>query len=196
MCARCVGDPRRNLLGSTQEAKHVAAAMTSHSVNPLLLLHENATKIQVLSAMDTSDYIHFSAHGGHDFVELEGSTHLTVLDIEPGSLARVKLVVMAACNTWKGKIRADGVYGLVRAFTAAGASSIIATLWAIEDDDTEFIHAFYSFLFSPATTPAEAYQAAIRKLINEGVSHSKWAPFVVLYDAKHGQGSCVDATAT
>ena len=40
------------------------------------------------------------------------------------------------CSSGQGKIRAEGVVGIARAFLGAGARSVIASLWQIDDEAT------------------------------------------------------------
>lgn len=55
-----------------------------------------------------------------------------------------KLVVVSCCHSGSGEIKAEGVLGIVRAFFVSGASSVLVTLWAIEDEATEkFLSRFY-----------------------------------------------------
>ena len=47
-----------------------------------------------------------------------------------------KLVVLSCCHSGRGKIKAEGVVGIARAFLGAGARSVIASLWAVNDQAT------------------------------------------------------------
>jgi CHAT domain-containing protein/tetratricopeptide (TPR) repeat protein len=55
------------------------------------------------------------------------------------------LVVLGACRSARGPISSDGIAGLTRAFMAAGAPSVVATLWDVADGPTaEIMVPFYA----------------------------------------------------
>jgi len=56
---------------------------------------------------------------------------------------RARLVVLSCCHSGRGEVKSEGVVGIARAFLAAGARSVLASLWAISDEATmEFMKSF------------------------------------------------------
>jgi CHAT domain-containing protein len=76
--------------------------------------------------------------------------------------APVHLVVLSACQTALGKdVTGEGLVGLTRGFMYAGASSVVASLWKVDDAATaELMKYFYSNLLQHQMQPAEALRAA------------------------------------
>jgi CHAT domain-containing protein len=63
---------------------------------------------------------------------------LTTGDVMSARFPSRPLVILAACNTGRGNVRAvEGVDSLATAFLGAGARSVIATLWDIDDASSE-----------------------------------------------------------
>src|SRR5205085_3002792 len=83
-------------------------------------------------------------------------------DIYNMNLANTQLVVLSACETALGKeVRGEGLVGLSRGFMYAGASSVVATLWKVDDRaTTQLMTEFYKGLFQEGLTASAALRKA------------------------------------
>ena len=79
------------------------------------------------------------------------------------------LVVLSACQTALGsEMRGEGLQSVARGFMYSGASSVLATLWRVDDRATsEFMTRFYRQLLQQNLTPAAALQAAAAELAKD-----------------------------
>ena len=77
------------------------------------------------------------------------------------------MVVLSACETGLGKIKGgEGVFGLRRAFTQAGARSLVMSMWSVPDLETsELMANFYGNIISGKMNRAQALRQAIVKQI-------------------------------
>jgi len=77
------------------------------------------------------------------------------------------LVFLSACESGSGRqIAGEGVMSLARSFLAAGAGSVISTLWRVDDRaSAEFVGQFYDRM-AAAAPPAEAIAEAQRLMIH------------------------------
>jgi CHAT domain-containing protein len=73
---------------------------------------------------------------------------LTALEVSGLDLRGTSLVVMSACDTGKGEVQnGEGVYGLRRAFTLAGAASQLFSLWPVNDWATQaLLTRYYDYI--------------------------------------------------
>jgi CHAT domain-containing protein/tetratricopeptide (TPR) repeat protein len=73
---------------------------------------------------------------------------LTALEATALQLDGTELVVLSACSTGAGDIQSgEGLYGLQRALTVAGARTTLLSLWKVDDRATAaFMEAFYQRL--------------------------------------------------
>jgi CHAT domain-containing protein len=97
--------------------------------------------------------------------------------------APVLLVVLSACQTGLGKdVRGEGLVGLTRGFMYAGASSVVASLWKVDDAATaELMKYFYSNMLQNQMQPAEALRAAQNSIRQQPRWRSPyyWAAFTL-----------------
>jgi CHAT domain-containing protein len=95
----------------------------------------------------------------------------------------VALVVLSACRTGLGKdVRGEGLIGLTRGFMHAGASSVVASLWKVDDEATaELMKYFYTNMLKKRLPPAEALREAQNTLRQnpQWASPHFWAGFTL-----------------
>ena len=75
---------------------------------------------------------------------------MTAIDVCGLNLEGTRLVVLSACDTALGDIRnGEGVFGLRRAFSLAGAKAMVASLWKVPDKQTrQLMIQFYENIFN------------------------------------------------
>jgi hypothetical protein len=74
------------------------------------------------------------------------------------------------------------VLGLARSFFAAGARTVIGSLWPVRDDHAKaFFNPFYASLAEGRTVGAAFHQAQ-QRLIDDGLPMEAWASFVLMGD--------------
>lgn len=96
------------------------------------------------------------------------------------------LVVLSACRTGLGQdVGGEGLLGLTRGFMYAGAQSVVASLWKVDDRATAaLMENFYKGLLRDGLTPAAALRAAkIEMRKQERWRHPYyWAGFILQGD--------------
>jgi CHAT domain-containing protein/tetratricopeptide (TPR) repeat protein len=92
------------------------------------------------------------------------------------------LVTLSACQTGLGQfIRGEGIEGLNRAFFFAGSSSVLMSLWAVNDQATyQLMERFYTHLRSSKKIDTSLRRAKLEMIASDAVSHPYyWAGFIV-----------------
>jgi len=115
---------------------------------------------------------------------------LTAEEVAALDLSRVDWVILSACDTGVGIIRAgEGVLGLRRAFRIAGAKTLITSLWAIEDEAArKWMQELYTARFNEGLGTAESVCKASLEVLHELHKKGKsthpfyWAGFVASGD--------------
>ncbi len=106
---------------------------------------------------------------------------LTALEAASLDLSGTELVVLSACETGLGGVgEGEGIYGLRRALTIAGARSQVMTLWKVDDLATrDLMIEFYQGLASGKDREKALRDAQISLLRRQSTSHPYfWASFI------------------
>jgi tetratricopeptide (TPR) repeat protein/CHAT domain-containing protein len=95
---------------------------------------------------------------------------LTALEVEALDLAGVELATLSACETGLGEqAGGEGLLGLQRAFQVAGAHSVVAGLWQVDDAATrQLMVLFYDNLWRKKLPRLEALRQAQLWMLKEG----------------------------
>ncbi len=156
--------------------EHVAAQHTSHGASSIFKTSTNALNRSglLLSGANKSWQDAGAAQGREDGI-------YTAQEASYVPLFNTELVVLSACETGLGDIKgSEGVYGLQRAFKAAGARYILMSLWKVPDAETAaFMSEFYQHYLGGMAIPdafAQAQQFMRNKYRKDPY---KWAAFVL-----------------
>jgi len=106
---------------------------------------------------------------------------LTALEVTGLNLRGTELVVLSACETGLGEVvQGEGVYGLRRAFTLAGAQTQLMTLWKVDDEETKNLMIDYYQRLQDGEGRGEALrQVQLEMLNNSQTQHPYfWASFI------------------
>ncbi len=154
--------------------------------NAVVFDGEDATFSAYAANAGTSDIIHLACHGRFRADDpMFSSLHMadgwiTARDIYAQPI-RASLVTLSACETGLNKIYGgDEIVGLAGGFLSAGASSLLVTLWTVNDDAAvDVMKAMYAEI-AGGKGAAEALRAAQLKFIERGEHPYYWSPFAVI----------------
>lgn len=101
--------------------------------------------------------------------------YLTAREAAQLQLDGTELVVLSACDTASGTVQTgEGVYGLQRALTVAGARSTLLSLWKVDDDATAAFMQRYVALLKRGMGRMEAL-AAVQQEFRSNPPEPDWA---------------------
>lgn len=147
------GRPRLvRLPGTAAETRAIVAAFQGTARVEVLQRHE-ATEPRVRRALARKRYVHIATHGLVDTTQ--GDLFATLVLTAPASVTAsaddgqlqlfeiydldldAELATLSACVTRAGTaVPGEGVFALSRAFMAAGARRVVASVWEAEDEST------------------------------------------------------------
>ena len=139
-----LGDAHLYLPNAQIEAVNVAAMFPASRA----LVRADASKTAVEALGNGFSILHFATHGKFNAdAPLTSGLYLAKGDAADGVLTvsdlytlswDADLITLSACQTGLGKVaNGDDVIGLTRGFLYAGARSIVASLWSVDDTATE-----------------------------------------------------------
>lgn len=200
------------LPGAAKEASDIANLLDDEGFRVAKYIGETATERRVTDRMqDDATVIHLATHGiintnngssnsyggGFDSygssvnsAEASGSIalsgeYLNASEIFNITLPNTELVVLSACNTGVGELVPGGVVGLPFSFNAAGASSVLMSLWNVPDAPTaELMTKFYEYWLDRRNNKAQALRAAMMEMIQKYPDPKDWAAFTLVGSAE------------
>ncbi|WP_161957631.1 CHAT domain-containing protein [Mariprofundus sp. EBB-1] len=149
-----LGEAKYDLPFAQKEAEKIAR----ETVGAKLLVRGQATETAVKTYGNSFRYLHFASHGTFDAEKPLNSGLLLAKDSQNDGMLTVgelydlnlnaDLVTLSACETALGKVaNGDDVVGFTRGFLYAGASSIVSSLWQVDDAATsDLMTGFYANL--------------------------------------------------
>jgi len=166
-----------------------------------VFVRESATEEQLKNLeLDDFKIIHFATHSLIDDKKPARSSIVLSLNddtaedgfVQMREIYNLKLnadlVTLSACQTGLGQfIRGEGIEGLNRAFFFAGSSSVLMSLWAVNDQATyQLMERFYTHLRSSKQIASSLRKAKLEMIASDTVSHPYyWAGFIVTGKSDH-----------
>jgi CHAT domain-containing protein len=166
----------------TEEAKSVA----QHLPRAEILSDRRATVQALLTKAPGRSVLHFACHGmfradSPMFSSLKlHDGWLTAADVMRMDLNDA-LVTLSACESGRNEVYAgDEIIGLTRGFLGAGAATLVASLWLVQDGTTAWLMERWYEQLSDGVGRAAALRNS-QLALKERFSHPYyWAPFVLI----------------
>jgi hypothetical protein len=169
----------------------VAAVAAAFGAGARVLRGAEATAAALQAGAAGADVLHIACHGRFR----ADNPAFSAIELADGPLAlhdarRLPLagagpvVVLSACETGLSRIApGDELLGLVRGFLAAGARTVVASAWAVDDAATAGLMRGFHAALAAGARPAAALRSAQRALASAGEHPFRWAAFTL-----YGQG--------
>jgi len=177
------GDPHHALRYAEAEAREVAKMLGTKP-----LIGPQATKKAVLKRLSDASVVHLATHAyfapgsplDSGIVLADGV--LTAREVMSHRL-KADLLVLSACQTgMAGVLGGDELAGLAQAFLQAGARSLVASLWSVNDPATAALMSAFYATRQEGADKAVALSRAMAQ-VREGWPHPYyWGAFVLMGD--------------
>ena len=188
------------LPGAEAEVQRIARHFPGNTT--AIVTGGGATEAAYESQAGQYGIVHFATHAVASDGQPFYSTMILAPDAAPGhdgflqafevlrTPLQADLVVLSGCETALGaEDTGQGLVGLVAAFQQAGAKSVLATLWSIDEAAAEVMANFYGAMAQGASMPAALRQAKLQLLkqrLRIGTTEVSlahpffWAPFILV----------------
>ncbi|HSY47506.1 MAG TPA: CHAT domain-containing protein [Thermoanaerobaculia bacterium] len=156
-----------------------------------ILRGPEATADRLLESAGKFEVVHFAGHGEANERQPRMATlrcasttsradgALYAWEISARRFPKTRLIVLAACDTARGRLVGTGLLGFARRFIAAGVPRVVGSLWDVEDHaSAELFSHFYGALSTGASSASalrQAQRAAIAS--HEFSGPATWATF-------------------
>ncbi|AGX86372.1 CHAT domain-containing protein [Candidatus Symbiobacter mobilis] len=182
--AAIFGNPDGTLPGAEREAETIRSIVGSNSV---VRIGSAATMQALKDGAGDTRWLHLATHGNlnaqdpsKSFLVLAGGTRMSMVDAMLLPLTHTEMVVLSACESGVGANGMDYAT-LARSFAYAGAPSVVASLWRVNDDATaRLMERFYSHRQNGRDV-FSALSSAQRDMISSGGSlaaPAAWSGFL------------------
>ena len=190
--------PPSQLPGATIEAQKIAGL---YQTTPLT--DKSATEAALRRVIEQADVVHLATHGKYDqrrvmssgILLANGTESREINNNDDGVLQaweiysqlklKAELLVLSACESGRGEnVQGEGIVGLTRALQYAGAHSVVASQWLVNDTSAQKLMVAFHELLLQNKPKDQALQQAM-SLINShpATKHPYyWASFILLGD--------------
>lgn len=179
-----VGTPDAHIPYAGEEARAVAAAMSSDQVT--LLIESDATIEAFVREAQRSHTLHVACHG----LFRVGNPMFSSLKLHDGWLMsadvagldlRGAMVALSACESGRSAaLRGDEILGMARGFLSAGASALVVSLWVAHDQATAELMTGWHARLQRGESPAAALRHAQLDVRARYPHPFFWAPFILI----------------
>jgi hypothetical protein len=158
------------------------------------LIEDAFTPRALISALESSRYVHLSTHGEQNAVapsfhrlfmspDETGADTLRAYEIHKLDLSAVDLLTLSACETGLGRVdTGDNLGGLPASFLIAGVRTVVATLWQVMPTTSRsFFRRFYTEL-REGRSKLHAFHLAQAAVREEFAAYRDWGAFYMLGD--------------
>jgi len=178
------GNPDGTLRGAERETRAIGNILGPSAI---VRIGNEASAAALRENARGARWLHLATHGhlnGEDpsqsYLILSNGTRFTMIDAMQLSLEHTETVVLSACESGVGASGLDYAT-LSRAFAYAGATSVVASLWLVNDDATEMLMTRFYTHRKDGKNVFLALAAAQRDMIARGgaaASPAAWSSFL------------------
>lgn len=177
-----------------KEVKNIARLFDSQP-----LIGDSATKSMFLDLAGDFQIIHISSHGEASDINTDKASYIVFAhrtkELDPDQVLylwelynmqiNADMVVLSACKTGLGEIiGGEGIKSLARAFSYAGAKSVVTTIWSVNDQmSSKLMIEFYKNL-DQAKTKDQALAEAKLSFLDNAIEADPfyWAGYIAIGD--------------